>query len=61
MAKLYVRDLEDLIDEEDGINGLSEVGVEIIDKDTKELKDSFVANSAWINKERDELTITIEV
>ena len=61
MSVLYIKDVEDLIDEEDGLNGLSEVGVEIIDKNTKELKASYSANSAWINKERDELTITIEV
>lgn len=61
MKILYIKDIEDLIDEEDGLNGLSEIHVEVIDKNSKDLKASYVANSAWINKERDSLTITVEV
>lgn len=58
-TELLVRDLEDLIDE-DGLSGLSRVGVELVDRRTKE-RICYIANSAWINKEWDELTITIDV
>lgn len=58
-TELLVRDLEDLLDE-DGLNSLSRVGIELVDKKTKE-RLTYIASSAWINKEWDELTITVDV
>lgn len=44
-----------------GLSSLSHVGVEIIDKNTKELKEYHEATGAWLNAEKDHLTITVEV
>lgn len=44
-----------------GLSSLSHVGVEIIDKDTKELKSYYEATGAWLNPEKDHLTITVEI
>lgn len=59
--ELYVCELEDLLGLEcSGLSGLSRVGVELVDKNTKE-RICYIANSAWVNSEWDELTITIDV
>lgn len=60
-TELLVRDLEELFDlESSGLSGLSRVGVELVDKKTKE-RICYIANSAWVNSEWDELTITVDV
>lgn len=48
-------------DEKTGMSSISFVGVEIIDKNTKELKEYHEATGAWLNAEKDHLTITVEV
>lgn len=48
-------------DEETGMSSISFVGIEIIDKNTKELKEYYEATGAWLNPEKDHLTITVEV
>lgn len=48
-------------DNETGMSSISFVGIEIIDKDTKELKEYHEATGAWLNPEKDHLTITVEV
>ena len=59
--ELYVCDLEDLLGLEcSGLSGLSSVGVELVDKKTKE-RICYIASSAWVNSEWDELTITVDV
>ena len=47
-------------DNETGMSAISFVGIEIIDKDTKELKEYYEATGAWLNPEKDHLTITVE-
>lgn len=59
MLKGIVEEAED--DTELGLSTLSHVGIEIIDKDTKELKEYHEATGAWLNAEKDHLTITVEV
>jgi hypothetical protein len=68
---LRVGELEELLENrydpngiESGIttvNEISEVGIEVIDKDTKELKEYYVATGAWYNDEKGHLTITVEI
>lgn len=59
--KLYVSDLECLFDLEGcGLSGLTEIGVEILDRNTGE-RLCYGVNSAWYNEEWDEVTLTIEV
>lgn len=63
---LTVGEIQELVekavnDKETGMSSISFVGVEVIDKDTKELKEYHEASSAWLNVEKDHLTITVEV
>lgn len=59
--ELYVSDLEDLFCLEcSGLSGLSRVGVELVDWKTKE-RVCYIANSARVDSELDELTIEVEV
>lgn len=58
---LLVQDLEGLLELKNaGLSSQSKVGVELVDKNTKE-RICYIANSAWVNSEWDELTITIDV
>jgi hypothetical protein len=47
-------------DKSTGMSAISFVAVEIIDKDTKELKEYYEATGAWLNPEKDHITITVE-
>lgn len=63
---LTVGEIQELVekavnDKETGMSSISFVGVEVIDKDTKELKEYYEASNAWLNVEKDHLTITVEV
>lgn len=59
--ELYVSDLEDLFCLEcGGLSGLSRVAVELVDHKTKE-RVCYIASSARIDSELDELTIAVEV
>ena len=58
---LLVQDLAGLLELKNaGLSSQSKVGVELVDKNTKE-RICYIANSAWVNSEWDELTITIDV
>lgn len=58
---LLVQDLAGLLELKNaGLSSQSKVGVELVDKKTKE-RLCYIANSAWFNSEWDELTITIDV
>ena len=57
--KLYVIDLEGLMKQPE-VDGLYDIGIELLDSKTGE-KICYKANSAWINDELEELTITIDV
>lgn len=59
MLKDIAEEAED--DTKLGLSTLSHVGIEIIDKNTKELKEYHEATGAWLNAEKDHLTITVEV
>ena len=66
--KLLVGTIKDMIDKSSkevdgvivgGLNGLSEVRVDIVSKTTKEVLEVYQANSARYNEELDELTIAL--
>lgn len=59
--ELYVSDLENLLGIDcSGLSSLSRVGVELVDRRTKE-RLTYIASSAWVNSEWDEITITVDV